>query len=86
MWKAIKINLKKKFVSININGLNSAQKRGKTFNQLRKLKADIICLQETHIREKDAHLLSNKNLGIHFYIADDEKKKSGNIYQRRITT
>ena len=38
--------------SVNINGLNSPRKRRETFSKLQKEKADIIVLQETHIKEK----------------------------------
>lgn len=38
-----------KCVSLNLNGLNNPIKRGKVLNKLKKEKADIIYLQETHI-------------------------------------
>lgn len=48
-----------RFASINVNGLNFPQKRGKIFNQLIKVKTEVLCPQETHIKEKDTHLLIN---------------------------
>lgn len=66
-----------KFSSVNVNGLNCPHKRKKIFNQLRKLNSDVICLQETHIKEKDTHLPNNKKLGVHFYASDEQKKKRG---------
>lgn len=66
-----------KYVSLNMNGLNCPRKRKRIFTQLRKLNAEIICLQETHIRERDAHFLQDKKLGICFYAAEEQKKKRG---------
>lgn len=66
-----------KFVSINVNGLNCPRKRKRIFTQLRKLKVEIICLQETHIKETDAYLLQDDKLGACFYVAEENKKKRG---------
>lgn len=62
------------FVLINVNGLNSAQKRGRIFEQLKKLNADVLCLQETHIKEKDVYLLINKKY-VNVYMWLTKKKK-----------
>ena len=43
--------------------------------QLKKLKADIICLQETHIKLGHEHLLKDKNLGTDFAVAAKVKKR-----------
>lgn len=66
-----------KIISVNINGLNSVQKRKMTFVQLKKLQVDIICLQETHMRRKDQHLLECKRLGKAFTASDQAKRKRG---------
>lgn len=66
-----------KIFSTNINGLNSPSKRKKTFKRLEKLSAEIICLQETHIKLSDSHLLEQKKLGKLFIAADKLKKKRG---------
>lgn len=63
-------------LSINVNGLNAQNKRGRIFKQLRKARADIICLQETHLKEADQKYLSCPKLGQYFY-ASDQKKKRG---------
>lgn len=42
-----------KFVSWNVRGLNHPVKRSKVFSHLRKLKAEVIFLQETHLRTSD---------------------------------
>lgn len=66
-----------KIFSANINSLNSPQKRKRTFLQLKKLQAEIICLQETHMKEHDCKLLNCKQLGQVFVACDKEKKKRG---------
>ena len=42
-----------KFVSWNVRGLNHPVKRSKVFSHLAKLKAEVIFLQETHLRTSD---------------------------------
>ena len=42
-----------KFISWNIKGLGSAVKRSKVFSHLKRLKPDIVFLQETHMRAND---------------------------------
>lgn len=46
-----------KFVSWNVRGLNHPVKRSKVFSHLNKLKAEIIFLQETHLRTTDIPIL-----------------------------
>lgn len=41
------------YTSWNTKGLNSAIKRGRVLAHLKKLKADIMFLQETHLRNQD---------------------------------
>ena len=41
------------FVSWNVKGLNHPVKRSKVFAHLKKLKADIVYLQETHLCQRD---------------------------------
>lgn len=43
--------------SRNVRGLNSLMKRGKLYAHLRSLKADICCLQETHIKKTAAKVI-----------------------------
>lgn len=50
-----------KIFSTNINNLNSVPKRRIIFKQLEKLRAEIICLQETHIKWVDLKMLEQKN-------------------------
>lgn len=42
-----------KIVSWNVRGINSPAKRSKILNHLKKLKADICLLQETHLLESE---------------------------------
>ncbi|XP_060097449.1 endoplasmic reticulum membrane-associated RNA degradation protein-like [Heteronotia binoei] len=51
-----------KILSLNVNGLNESGKRKRTFLQLKKSGAHIICLQETHIRKDNVKYLENKKL------------------------
>lgn len=64
-------------ISINVNGLNAQNKRGRIFKQLQKLKTDILCLQETHIKDFDHRYLSCPKLEKLFYALDLKKKKRG---------
>lgn len=46
-----------KLISWNVKGLGSFIKRGKVFKHLKSLSADIIFLQETHIKKDTQHRL-----------------------------
>lgn len=46
-----------KIISWNVRGINTPIKRGKIYAHLRALKADIIFLQETHIKKTAAKVL-----------------------------
>lgn len=69
-----------KMISWNIRGMNSPQKRRKVFQYLKKQNADVICLQETHIKEKDIRLLENRRLGKEFISANSKKKNGVVMY------
>lgn len=43
----------------------------------KKIKADVICVQETHTRKKDCKYLQNKKLGKTFFARDMSKRKGG---------
>jgi exonuclease III len=45
-------------ISLNINGLNPPIKRHRLTDWLHKQDPTLCCLQETHLREKDRHYLS----------------------------
>lgn len=42
------------FCSWNVNGVNESVKRGKVLSHLRQIQADVIFLQETHLKN-DTH-------------------------------
>lgn len=42
-----------RFVTWNVKGVNNPNKRSKVFTHIKRLKSDIIFLQETHLRDKD---------------------------------
>ena len=46
-----------KIISSNVRGIKYTNKRGEMWLYFQKMKADIICLQETHLTEKDIHTL-----------------------------
>uniref|UniRef100_A0A2D4JTV8 Endonuclease/exonuclease/phosphatase domain-containing protein n=1 Tax=Micrurus paraensis TaxID=1970185 RepID=A0A2D4JTV8_9SAUR len=63
-----------KLMSININGLNSAIKR--FFSKLEKLKLDIICLQEVHIKKQHDKILDySKNGKLYTSLAQQSKRE-----------
>lgn len=55
-----------KIVTWNVNGLNSLNKRKIVNHWLQKQKADILCLQEVRICNKDKKFLENYKLGSEF--------------------
>uniref|UniRef100_A0A0E9PP31 Endonuclease/exonuclease/phosphatase domain-containing protein n=1 Tax=Anguilla anguilla TaxID=7936 RepID=A0A0E9PP31_ANGAN len=42
-----------RFFSCNVKGMNSPVKRSKVFSHLKSLNADIVFIQETHLRDRD---------------------------------
>lgn len=75
----------RKLITININGLNLATKRRKVFHKLEKLKFDIICLQELHIKKQHEDLLQQKKLGKLFTSLTQCKKRGVVLYMRDTT-
>ena len=54
-------------VSLNVRGLGDLKKRRKVFNYLKNIKAEIICLQETHSRKTEEELWAKQwNGSIYF--------------------
>lgn len=72
-----------KLISWNVNGQNSPQKRKIIFHWLKKQKANIVCMQETHIWKKDYKFLLNKFLGEEFVLATNQKKKGIVFYVKK---
>jgi exonuclease III len=63
-------------ISLNINGLNSPIKRHRITDWLHKQDPIFLCLQETHLREKDRHYLRMKGWKTIFQ-ASGLKKQAG---------
>lgn len=68
------------FLSWNVNGLNSPQKRKKVFYWVNRQKCDVTCLQKIHIKELNKRFLMNNKLGKEFYSLSKVKKRSVVIY------
>ena len=62
--------------SANIRGLRQQFKRRDIFDPIKNLRANIICLQETHLIQKDFNMLS-KEWNLEYYIAGDSTNSRG---------
>ena len=62
--------------SANIRGLRQQFKRRDIFDYIKNLKSDIICLQETHLIQKDLTMLS-KEWNLDYYIAGSSTNSRG---------
>lgn len=51
-----------KILSLNVNGLNNPIKRQKVMSKLRKEKAQIIYLQETHLTDQESEKLQHSEI------------------------
>lgn len=56
-----------RLISWNTNGLNGAVKSGKVFSHLRYLQADVIFLQETHIKSSELNHIKKSWMGHLFH-------------------
>ena len=63
-------------ITLNVNGLNAPIKRHRIAEWIRKHDPNICCLQETHLRTKDLHLLKVKGWKPIFQ-ANGQEKKAG---------
>ena len=61
-------------ITLNVNGLNAPIKRHRVTDWIRKQDPYICCLQETHLRKKDAHRLRVKGWKKVFQANGNEKK------------
>lgn len=68
------------FLSWNVNGMNSPQKRKKVFYWLNKQNLNVTCLQEVHIKQIDEKFLKYKRLGMEFTSLAKVKKRGVVIY------
>ena len=63
-------------ISANIRGLRQHFKRRDIFEYIKNLKADIICLQETHLIQKDLNML-RKEWNVDYFIAGNSTNSRG---------
>ena len=61
-------------MTLNVSGLNAPIKRHRVTDWIRKQDPYICCLQETHLRKKDAHRLRVKGWKKVFQANGNEKK------------
>lgn len=66
-------------INWNVKGLNHPVKRRKIFNHLKQLRADIVLLQETHVRASEHSRLMMGWAGQHFHSAFQAKARGVSI-------
>lgn len=66
-----------KFLSWNVKGMNNPVKRSRVFSHLKKLRADVIYLQESHLRNKDHVRL--RHPGFHQVFHSDFNNKARGV-------
>lgn len=71
------------FVSWNVKGLNHPVKRSKVFSHLKKLKGDIVYLQETHLCPKDHSRLNRDGFSQIFHSTFQSKSRGAAILIRK---
>uniref|UniRef100_A0A2D4NM73 Endonuclease/exonuclease/phosphatase domain-containing protein n=1 Tax=Micrurus surinamensis TaxID=129470 RepID=A0A2D4NM73_MICSU len=69
-----------KLMSININRLNTAIERKRTFSKLEKLKLDIIYLQEVHIKKQHSKELDHPKIGKLYTSLPQQSKRRVALY------
>ena len=62
-----------KIISVNVNGIRSAEKKG-FFNWLKRENPDVVCLQETKAQEDQLHPEDFYPKGYHCHYFDAQKK------------
>ena len=68
-------NSQVRFVSWNVKGLNGPVKRSRVFSHLKSINADILFLQETHLRLKDHTRLRKAWIGQVYHSRHDGSSK-----------
>lgn len=64
-------------ISLNAKGLNTPEKRRMLLHDMRRARADIVLLQETHFRENSLPLLKNRHYPMVFHSNYTEAKSRG---------
>lgn len=72
-----------RIASINICGLNNAAKRRRVTEDLRILKADSICFQETHISASSSKLMAFEGYQLILCTKQEVKPQGVAIFARR---
>ena len=70
-------------ITLNVNGLNAPIKRHRIAEWIRKHDSHICCLQETHFRTKDFHILKVKGWEQIFQENGQEKSWGSNTHIRQ---
>lgn len=65
------------FISVNVKGINTPEKRKKIYSWLNKCNTEIILLQETHFIEKHESLYNLKWKGKLFHAFSDSTFSKG---------
>lgn len=68
-----------RFITWNVKGMNNPNKRSKVFSHLRHLRAEIIFLQETHLRIADQVRLRKSWIGQMFHSSFNSKSRGVSI-------
>ena len=71
-------DLNLKIISFNVNGLLCVKSRRTLFRKFRQKGYDVICLQETHLTEKDK-IIIEREWGPNFHLAAGTHKRKGLI-------
>lgn len=77
--------LKLKIASLNVRGMRNPKKRRSLFYSFKRKKFDIICLQETHLTEKDRRIIE-REWGYRFHLSAGTNDSKGllTLFQKHI--
>lgn len=64
-------------ISLNVKGLNMPEKRRVLLHDMRRLRTDVVFLQETHFRENNLPLLKNRYFPTVYHTQYTEAKFRG---------
>ena len=79
------INTYLSIITLNVNGLNAQIKKHRVADWIEKQEPKICCLQETHVRVKDTHILKVRGWENLFHVNRNEKWGSQYSYQTKKT-
>lgn len=67
------------FLSVNVQGLNNPVKRRRVISQVVKSGADVVLLQETHVKDRQRHPLPHHKFPVFFSAAGSSKSRGVSI-------